>query len=196
MKPLMKKTATTKSAAPKKQLLSKFLLLCALLIAYFSYLSIQYDMMTGGITSILTWSFFVLCTPIADAGFLLDFPLRLILGVRMLMSEIAVWAIAITINIISLLYFAEYYETTTLTRFLYQILTMPYPYWSVILLSGVGTFLSIRFADELMDVVHHRDRDFFHRHGYKHELIIITFFIAVFIGYYELITLLGIEVNF
>jgi hypothetical protein len=41
-----------------------------------------------------------------------------------------------------------------------------------------------------------RDRDFFHRHGYKHELIIITFFIAVFIGYYKLITLLGIEVNF
>jgi hypothetical protein len=152
--------------------------------------------MTGGVASVLTWTFFVLSTPIADAGFLLDFPLRLLFGVRMLISEIAVWAIAITVNIVSLLYFAEYYETTTLTRLLHAILTIPYPYWSVILLSGVGTFLSIRFADELMDVVHHRDRNFFHRHGYKHELVIIAFFIAVFIGYYELLASLGIEVDF
>lgn len=191
----MKKVATKDSEHPKKQLLYKFLLLFAVLIAYFSYLSVQYDMITGGIASILTWSFFVLCTPIADAGFLLDFPLRLLFGVRMLFSEIAVWTLAITINIISLLYFAEYYETTTLTRLLHQILTMPYPYWAVILLSLAGTFLSIRFADELMDVVHHRDRDFFHRHSYKHELLMIAFFIAVFIGYYELIASLGIEVN-
>jgi hypothetical protein len=186
---------STDSGHPKKQVLFKFLMLCLVLIGYFSYLSVQYDLMTGGIAAILTWSFFVLCTPIADAGFLLDFPLRILFGVRMLMSEIAVWAIAITINIVSLLYFAEYYETTTLTKLLHAILTTPNPYWSVILLSGVGTFLSIRFADELMDVVHHRDRDFFHRHGYKHELIIAVFFIAVFIGYYGLIAALGIEVD-
>jgi hypothetical protein len=166
------------------------------LIGYFSYLSVQYDMMTGGVASILTWTFFVLCTPVADAGFLLDFPLRLLFGVRMLISEIAVWALAIIINIISLLYFAEYYETTILTRLLHEILTMPYPYWGVILLSLAGTFLSIRFADELMDVLHHRDRNFFHRHGYKYELIMIVFFIVVFIGYYELIASLGIDVNF
>lgn len=150
-----------KGAPPKKQVHYKFLLLCILLVSYFSYLSFQYDVRTGGIASALTWTFFVLCTPIADAGILLDFPLRLIFGIRMLISEIAVWALAITINVVSLLYFAEYYETTKLTMLLHAILTMPYPYWSVILLAGAGTFLSIRFADELMDVAHHRDRNFF-----------------------------------
>lgn len=178
---------------PKRHVAYKFLLLCLLLISYFAYLSYEYNLLTGGIAAILTWSFFVLCTPIADAGFLLDFPLRLLFGIRMFVSEIAVWVIAILINLISLYYFTEYYETTKITKIFYAILTNPYPYWSVILLSGLGTFLSIRFGDELMDVAHHRDREYFHKHGYKHELLILIFFIVVFIGYYELIASLGID---
>src|SRR5210317_404217 len=93
-----------KETHPKKQLLHKFLMLCVLLAAYFSYLSFQYGVMTGGIASALTWYFFVLCTPIADAGFLLDFPLRLLFGIRMLISEIIVWIIAIGINIYALIF--------------------------------------------------------------------------------------------
>ena len=181
---------------PKKQVFYKFVLLCFLLLSYFSYLSFRYDFVTGGIASVLTWTFFVLCTPIADAGFLLDFPLRLLFGIRMFISEIAVWVLAIAVNVVSLIYFAEYYETTTLTRLLHAILTMPNPYWSVILLSGAGTFLSIRFADELMDVVHHREREFFHRHSFKHEIVIIVFFIFVLIGYYRLLSSLGIDAAF
>lgn len=152
--------------------------------------------MTGGIASVLTWSFFVLCTPVADAGFLLDFPLRLLFGVRMVISEIAVWTLAIAVNVVSLLYFAEYYQTTKLTRLFHAILTTPNPYWSVILLSGAGTFLSIRFADELMDVAHHREREFFHRHSFKHEIVLIVFFVLILFGYYKLIASLGIEGNF
>ena len=188
--------ADIKGTQPQKQVFYKFLLLCLVLVSYFVYLSVQFDLMTGGIASALTWTFFVLCTPIADAGFLLDFPLRLLFGIRMLISEIAVWALAIAVNIVSLVYFAEYYETTLLTKLLHAILTMPYPYWSVILLSGVGTFLSIQIADELMDVVHHRDREFFHRHGFKHEIIMIIFFVLVLIGYYRLIASLGLDLNF
>ncbi len=178
-----------------KQVLIKFLLLCALLLGYFAYLSYEYDFLTGGIAALLTWSFFVLCTPVADAGFLLDFPLRLLFGIRMVFSEIAVWAIAILLNVVSVLNFSEYYETTFLTQLLYQILSNPYPYWAVIVLSGAGTFLSIRFGDELMDVMHHRDRSLFHSHQFKHELILVIFFIAVFFGYYELIASLGINLN-
>ncbi len=79
---------------------------------------------------------------------------------------------------------------------LHAILTTPYPYWGVVILSGTGTFLSIRFADELMDVARHRDRGFFHRHGYKHEVIMIVFFVVVLFGYYKLIASLGIEADF
>jgi hypothetical protein len=181
---------------PKRQVLYKFLLLCILLVSYFLYLTIQYDVMTGGIASALTWSFFVLCTPIADAGFLLDFPLRLLFGIRMLISEIAVWGLAIAINVISLIYFVEYYETTKVTMLLRAILTTPYPYWIVILLSGTGTFLSIRFADELMDVVSHSERSYFHRHAFKHEILIIVFFVLILVGYYKLISSLGIDSTF
>jgi hypothetical protein len=186
---------TKKDVTAKGQLFFKFALLCALLAGYFLYLWFRYDLATGGIASLLTWSFFVLCTPIADAGFLLDFPLRLIFGIRMLVSEIVVWAVAISINIVALFYFPHYYETTKLTVLFHAILTTPVPYWSVILLSGMGTFLSIQFADEILDVFHHRDRKFFHRHGFKHEILVILFFLLALAGYLKLVASLGLELK-
>ena len=178
---------------PQRQVLIKFTLLVALLACYFAYLSYKYDLATGGIASALTWSFFVLCTPVADAGFLLDFPLRLIFGIRMVISEIAVWVIAITLNAMSLTWFPNYYDKTLLTSVLHQILTHPWPYWGIIGLSMIGTFLSIRFGDELMDVVHDRDRSLFHKHGLKFEIVVVVFLVAVVYAYYELIASLGIE---
>ncbi len=172
---------------------TKYILLLILFIGYFSYLSYQYDFATSGMASLITWSFFVLCTPIADAGFLLDFPIRLILGIRMITSEVMVWLLAILINVVALLYFPKYYATTTLTQLMHAILTTPIPYYGVIILSGAGTFLSIRFGDELMDVIHHHERDFFHKHNFKYEILLIIFFIVVLFGYYELISSLGID---
>lgn len=180
---------------PRHQVLIKFLLLCLLLFSYFMYLTYQYDLLTGGIAALITWSFFVLCTPVADAGFLLDFPLRLIFGIRMILSEIVVWAMAILINVFCLMYFSEFYETTFLTQLIKVILTNPYPYWIVIFLSGIGTFLSIRFGDELMDVLHHKDRYFYLRHHFKHEMLLFIFFLVVIFSYYEIISTLGIAID-
>jgi hypothetical protein len=177
---------------PSHQAWFKFIILCLVLSSYFLYLIYQYDLLTGGVASLITWSFFVLCTPIADAGFLLDFPIRVLFGIRMILSEIVVWAIAILINIVSLMFFNEIYETTVITQAMKAILVNPIPYWSVILLSGIGTFLSIRFGDELMDVLHHKDRLFYLRHHFKHEIILFIFFILVLFGYYEIISTLGI----
>ncbi|WP_378212959.1 hypothetical protein U5922_016485 [Aquicoccus sp. G2-2] len=61
------------------------------------------------------------------------------------------------------------------------------------MLSAAGTFLSVRFGDELMDILHHRDRDFFHSHHFKYELILIAFFLAVLFGYFRLIVSLGLQ---
>lgn len=180
----------------KGQVLFKFLAILLLFIAYFSYLSIEFDILTGGLVAILTWSFFVLATPVADAGFLLDFPLRLICGVRMLTSEIFVWIVAILINIFALIYGPQYYQTTFLTSLLQKIITTPYPYWSIIIVSGIGTFLSIKFGDELMDVVSHKKRRFHHKHSFKYEIILfITVFGLVIIGYYHLLESVGISVK-
>ncbi len=178
---------------PSHQAWFKFILLCIVLCSYFLYLIYQYDFLTGGIASLITWSFFVLCTPIADAGFLLDFPIRVLFGIRMVLSEIFVWVVAILINIVSLVFFSEMYETTVITQAMKAILVNPIPYWLVILLSGIGTFLSIRFGDELMDVIHHKDRNFYLSHQFKHEIILFIFFICVLFGYYEIISTLGIK---
>jgi hypothetical protein len=178
---------------PRKQVLIKFLFLLILLAGYFAYLSIEYGFRTGGVASLLSWSFFVLCTPVADAGFLLDFPLRLLFGIRMVISELVVWAVAILVNILTLQFAAQAYDTTLLTRLLHQIILDPYPYWGVVILSAIGTFLSIRFGDELMDVVHHHNRVFFLSHHFKHEIVLFLFFILVIFGYYNLIASLGID---
>ena len=180
---------------PPHQVLIKFCLLALLLISYFGYLTYEYDLMTGGIAALITWNFFVLCTPIADAGFLLDFPMRLLFGIRMVVSEIVVWAVAISINVIALAYFTDYYQTTFITNLMKVILTSPFPYWSIIVLSGFGTFLSIRFGDELMDVLNHKDRYFYLRHQFKHELVLFIFFLTVLFGYYEIMTSLGISLD-
>jgi len=39
---------------PSKQLLNKFLLPCAVLVAYFGYLRLQYGVLTSGVASLLT----------------------------------------------------------------------------------------------------------------------------------------------
>ncbi|MEW8418879.1 MAG: hypothetical protein AB2669_05820 [Candidatus Thiodiazotropha endolucinida] len=180
----------------KREELIKFLLLLAVMIGYFGYLSWKYDFATGGIVSLLTWSFFVLCTPIADAGFLLDFPVRLITGIRMFVTEIIVWGLALLINVICLSISSSSYETTFLTSLLHQIMTTPWPYWSVIALCGVGTFMSIRFGDEMMDVISHKDRQTHHTHGFKHRLIAMAALITlIVIAYYYLINSLGIEIT-
>ncbi len=73
-------------------------------------------------------------------GFFVRFPLRLLFGIRIVVSETFVWAIAISINVFALIYFRGFYETTFITQLMQGILTTPYPYWSVIFLSLIGFF--------------------------------------------------------
>jgi len=182
-----------KAALINKKIVIKFILICLLFLSYFSYLSYQYNIITGGVASILTWSFFVLCTPIADAGFLLDFPLRVILGIRMIISEIAVWVIAISINTFAVVYMPSCYEYTALTKILYKIIFTPYPYWGIILLSVIGTFLSIKFGDDVMDAVGSKSRGIFNFDNLKYKLVMLSFFIIIILAYYDLVKSLGIS---
>lgn len=152
-------------------------------------------MATGGMVSGLTWSFFVLCTPVADAGFLIDFPVRLITGVRMFILEVFVWIVAITLNVVSLSFFPDVYDKTVLTSLFHKILITPWPYWSIIGLCAVGTFLSIRFGDEMLDVISHKDRVYHHKHGFKHKVIVtVAVFVLIVWVYYHLLETLGVQV--
>lgn len=173
--------------------LKKFLILLSILIAYFFYLSLKFGAATGGIVAFLTWSFFVLCTPVADAGFLLDFPLRFFLGIRMIISEIFIWILAILGNVFAILFAAEQYKKTFLTSIFHKILLTPNPYWAIIFLSMIGTFLSIKFGDDIYDEVSHKSHETRKRHFKIKFWGFLTLFLSVILIYHNLLKSLGIE---
>ena len=128
-----------------KETLLKFLALLTILVAYFIYMSWKFDASTGFGLALLSWSFFVLCTPVADGGFILAFPIRLLFGIKMAVSQVVLWFMAVGINIVMLIATPNTYELTFLTQLLNRILTEPIPYWSILIVSALGTFLSIYF---------------------------------------------------
>lgn len=160
----------------------KIIALAFILLAYFLYVSYEFDIKTGGMSSVLLWSFFVLCTPIADAGFLLDFPIRLLFNIKMLFTEVIVWLVAIIVNLLCFNFASYYYSKTAVTKLFYLILSNPYPYWSIILLSFIGTFLSIKFGDDIWDNFNN------HNSNNKSKFIIMSILIglAVFLYYHLL----------
>lgn len=175
--------------------LNKFILLVIVCVGYFIYLNIKFGSVDGSLVSLLTWSFFVLCTPIADAGMLLDFPIRLIFGTKMIITEVIVWMFAIGVNLVVLFTTPLIYEKTLLTSLFHKILISPYPYWGIIIICFIGTFLSVLFGDELIDVISHKDRNLHHQHSLKHEMLTMFFVFVMVIAFYEhMVINLGINI--
>jgi len=179
----------------KKNVLIRFLSVIAVLIFYFIFASFKYGFNNGFMITVLTWTFFVFCTPVADAGFLLDFPIRLITKIRMIYSEMFVWFVASSINIYSIIFNPGIYEKTGLLQLFRYILLHPFPFWIIILISAIGTFLSIYFGDELIDVVRHKHRKNYRKHRSKYVLVLILFLITAIIFLYKyLLEKLGINI--
>ncbi|MBR9700249.1 hypothetical protein GOV11_00075 [Candidatus Woesearchaeota archaeon] len=176
----------------------KFLIVFTLLIAYTLFTSHKFGAREGIGVSMLTWSFFVLCTPIADAGFLLDLPLRLITRIRMVWSEVGVWIIAILLNVWATVFVPEVYEDTVLLSLFAHIIHQPFPYWGIIILSAIGTFLSIIFGDEILDIAY-KKKDVRHHHSLhrrKHHFLVILFLILLTLILYDfLLTRLGVHIS-
>lgn len=169
----------------KKHVFFRYLLLILILVGYLGYTIHQFGAEEGLLVTFLTWSFFVFCTPIADAGFLVDFPARLLIKVRMLHSELFVWGFAAALNIFALLTNSGIYGKTILLKLFHKILTTPFPYWGIIILSAAGTFFSIYFGDELLDVARHKDRVKYKKHKNKHRIIILIFLIIMVLVFYN-----------
>ncbi len=177
-----------------RETLLKFVALVLILVAYFIYMSWKYDASTGFSVALLTWSFFVLCTPVADGGFILAFPVRLLFGIKMAITQVVLWFVAIAINVAMLLLAPTTYDLTFLTQLLKHILTEPYPYWSILILSAAGTLLSIFFGDEMMDVASHDSRKLHHRHGLKYRTVLIAgLAVLTVVSYYYLLSSLNIS---
>jgi len=178
----------------KKHVLFKFLLVLLVFVGYFAFIATEYGLEDGFFVTALTWSFFVLCTPVADAGFLLDFPFRLITHIRMLFSEMIVWMIAIILNFYAFFVNPSIYEKTELLLLFKHILNQPFPFWAIIIVSAVGTFMSVQFGDELMDKVKHKDRTLYNKHKHKYKFWGMVFIVILSIILYDfLLKKLGVE---
>ncbi len=174
----------------------RFLLVAFIFIVYSIFISMKYGAGEGFLLSWLTWSFFVLSTPIADAGFLLAFPLRLILKVRMFTSEIYITIVAIVLNFFMYFLKPELYNKTALLTIFKHIIDQPFPMWIIFILSAIGTFMSVKFGDELFDVVKHEDREFHQKHHKKHKLVFMVFLFAITLVMYNiLLNKMGIEIG-
>lgn len=179
----------------KRKVLFRFLAVLFIVVTYFFYVAHKFGSGEGLLVTMLTWSFFVFCTPIADAGILIDFPLRYLVKVRMIYSEMAVWILATSMNILITLFNPALYDQTIVLQLFYHILSQPWPFWLIILLSAFGTFLSIMFADELVDVAEEHHRHFHRKHRMKLKLIILAaIFVFIFILYNFLLVKTGLQI--
>lgn len=178
----------------KQHVLIKFIIILVIILAYFLLVSLKYGIQDGFMVTALTWSFFVLCTPVADAGFFLDFPIRLLTKLKMVVSEILVWIIAIALNIFTFFLNPELYSKTKLLELFKHILESPFPFWGIILVSMVGTFVSIQFGDELLDKIKHEDRKMYHKHKYNYRLFAMAGIVLLTIVLYDfLLKKLGVN---
>ncbi len=165
-----------------------------ILLAYFIYMSWHLGASAGATVALLSWSFFVLCTPVADGGFILAFPLRLLFNVRMVVTQIIIWFCAVAINLLFVTFDPAVYDLSVITQILKHILLQPYPFWSILIISALGTFLSIYFGDEMMDVTHHKDRSKHQQHGMKYRMTLVLGLGALtVISYYYLLNQLHIK---
>jgi hypothetical protein len=178
----------------KKQQLIRFAVALFLLLAYTGYLIHGYG--SDGLTlGAITWSAFVMATPLPDGGIILDFPIRLLTGIRMVFSEIVVWIVAISMNIYLVITHPLVYEKTLITKSFHQILTNPWPNWIIVLISMAGTFLGLYFGDELLDVVFHHQRKKYTKLKLVYRVIFAIFAIAILYFVYKyFLELFGIQV--
>lgn len=173
----------------KKELLARYVAALIILTIYTIYLLYRFG--PNGISlSLITWSGFVMATPIADGGIIIDLPIRLLTKLKMIYSEIIVWAIAISLNIYYLTTDPAIYQKTAINNTFYQILSNPWPNWLIILISVLGTFLSLYFGDELLDVIEHSQRKKYRKFKNWQKLIWAVFVALIFYFFY--IYLLGL----
>ncbi len=169
----------------KRHSLIKFLGLVAIVIFYLVLMSVKLGTGNGILVTALTWSFFIFCTPIADAGFVLAFPTRMLTGIRMMYTQLFSFVLAFGLNLYAYFRVPSIYDTTAILDLFHHILSQPYPYWGIIALSLVGTLFSIYFGDEMVDVSSHKQRTKYHRHFNKFQIIIFIFIISITITLYN-----------
>ena len=132
----------------------KFALVLGVILLYFCYVAWTEGIALGFTVVILTWCFFVFGTPVADAGALVDFPVRIITNNPFYRTEWIVFGVAATIIGVFLWASPKSYEATFLTRLLYKMATRPLSlYGMIVVLSIIGTLVSAYLENDVYNRV-------------------------------------------
>lgn len=175
--------------------LNRFLLVLIILIAYTVFTIYSYGLADGlGVTA-LTWAFFVFATPIADGGFLIAFPVRMITGFRMLYTQIIVWVTGALLVAAYMLFSPDTFQQSAIPELFYVILTTPWPLGIILLLSAVGTYVSIKFDDDVVDVVASKNKKRALLGERKKLYLNIAIFAVTFAAYVYLLQVTDTEID-
>ena len=175
--------------------LRKFLLVAAVVFAYGAYNVHSYGLQHGLSVTVLTWAFFVFGTPIADAGFLIAFPVRLITGFKMLYTQLVVWVVAALAVAAYVFSGPDVFSHTPLLELFYKILITPWPLWLILVLSAVGTYVSVRFDDNIYDVAASKNKKDQLAASHKKLYLMLGLFVFTFALYALLLSLTNIHIK-
>ena len=111
----------------------------------------------------------------------------------MLHTEVVVWLLAICFSLVGALYYREVFEINALMKIFHEILLNPIPYWLIIILCGIGTFLSIFLGDQVFDVFESKNIQFNQWFILK-VLLLLGLILSIIYLYYHL--LIRLNINF
>jgi hypothetical protein len=195
-------TKATRKPRPRKKStareLGKFGILVLILIAYAGWMIYENGWSDGLGATFLGWAFTILCVPISIGGFLVAFPIRLLFNVKMYKTQVVAIVVALVGAILFLIFDPFAFAANVVIELFRTILTTPWPYWILIVLSIAGSIVSILFGDEVYDSVadhakKHHPR--VHRHLGKIKWILtIALYAATVVIYLILLKRLGLDI--
>lgn len=90
------------------------------------------------LSTLVAWSFFVLCTPLPEAGVVVDLPLKWFFDISMVTSQCVISAIAVIITYYAITHHPALFDTSSILReYRYLLRQSAIP---IFILSGIGTY--------------------------------------------------------
>ena len=103
----------------------------------------QCGLQRGLLLTFLTWSFYILCLPLSNNAVITTAILRPFSRDAVRYAKFIPWAIALVLNVIVYIFVPYAYLMSATTFLLYRIIANPWPYWLIIITSGLGGLYSV-----------------------------------------------------
>jgi len=152
-----------------------------------THLIFQWGLIAGIYTTLLIWSFFVLCFPVPQSALITSGIVSHLSSRTIRYAGGIVWITALSLNIFTYLAIPYAYLRSNTTFLLYRILSNPWPYWLIIgtcMLGGIYNALVTRGASLSI-------KNFLFRHlAAKTVFFTIGIVTLLYLSYVELVILL------